>query len=135
VKLRVNSDYFGNMVKIMLCNGDADFFCGVRNEDLYNSLKILAQKRSILFTYIRNELTAFYVLEWLYTRSAIVFKPILISDSDIRVLIIISCSLIISRKFISCVSHIAAKVKRVTGISDLEITGKEMLVHFFNHLP
>jgi hypothetical protein len=47
--LRVNSDYFGNLMKISLCNGDAAFFCGVRNEDLYNSLRTLAQKGSRLF--------------------------------------------------------------------------------------
>jgi hypothetical protein len=42
--LIVNSDYFGNVIKIILFNGDAAFFYGVRNEDLYNSLINLAQK-------------------------------------------------------------------------------------------
>jgi len=37
--LRVNSDYLGNTIEIILCNGDAAFFCGVRNEDSYNSLR------------------------------------------------------------------------------------------------
>lgn len=47
--LRVNSDCFGNMTKIILCDGDAAFFCFVRNEDLYNSLRNLAHSGSCLF--------------------------------------------------------------------------------------
>jgi len=52
--LRVNSDYFGNVIKIRLGNGDAAFFCGVRNEGLYNSLKTSAQKCHV---YLRNSVT------------------------------------------------------------------------------